>query len=158
MDHARHHPFLEYFLERIPLLKKFPTYFIFFALFGGIATIVDWGLFYLTHLRLGWHYLVSVTLTFILGTLISFSGNKYLNFQDSSKKVIRQYVTFVSLAGGGLLITYGLLIVFIDYLGIHAMLSRAMSTFIVLFYNYNSQKNITFRKTKPRLSLEQPKV
>lgn len=146
MNNGRHHPYLEYFLLKIPLFQKFPTHFIFFAFFGGIATIVDWSVFYVTHFRLGWHYLASVTLTFILGTLISFSGNKYLNFQDKSKKVIRQYVTFVTLAGGGLLLTYGLLITFIDYFNIHAMVARAMATFIVLFYNYFSQKHITFKK------------
>lgn len=131
---------------KLPWFEKFPTHFIFFAFFGGIATAVDWSVFYVTHLRLGWHYLQSVTLTFILGTLISFSGNKYLNFQDSSKKIIRQYVIFASLAAVGLLITYGLLTIFIEYLHLHAMVARAISTFIVLFYNYFSQKHITFNK------------
>lgn len=145
MSKNRHHPYLEYLLIKLPFLEKLPTQFLFFAFFGGLATLVDWGLFYLTHIRLGWHYLFSVTLTFILGSLISFSGNKYFNFCDSSRQVVRQYTLFVTVAGVGLLITYGLLIVLIDKLGLPAMAARIITTGLVLFYNYFSQKNITFK-------------
>lgn len=146
MIDARHHHYLEYLLIKIPFLQKFPTYFIFFAFFGGIATLADWSIFYFTHLRLGWHYIVSVTLSFVFGSLISFLGNKYLNFQDPSKKVLQQYLLFVSLALVGLLITYGLLFIFIERFRLHPMIARVLSTAIMLFYNYFSQKHITFKQ------------
>ncbi|OGL83918.1 hypothetical protein A3H11_04915 [Candidatus Uhrbacteria bacterium RIFCSPLOWO2_12_FULL_47_10] len=143
----KHHPFLEYFIANIPFLQKLPTHFIFFAFFGGIATIVDWGIFYITHYRIGWHYLAGVTLSFVFGSLISFLGNKYLNFCDSSKRVLLQYGIFIGVASSGLLITYGILTILIGRLGLHAMLARMISTFLVLFYNYFSQKNITFKRS-----------
>lgn len=142
----KHHPLLERVLERIPFLARLPTHFLFFAILGGIATLVDWSVFYLTHLHFGWHYLASVTLTFTLGVLITFFGNKYLNFYDSSKAITRQLLLFTCISGGGLIITYGLLVLFIDYAGFHAMVARGTATLIVLFYNYFSQRHITFRQ------------
>jgi len=143
-----HHPWLECLLLKIPCLQKLPTHFIFFAFFGGLATVIDWTLFYFTHFKLGWYYQSSVTLTFIIGTLISFLGNRYLNFCDTSKKILSQYGLFISLALVGLFLTYGLMFVFINQLKLHAMLARILATFLVLFYNYNSQKHITFRPSQ----------
>ena len=128
--------------------KLYNSQFIRYSLFGGIATIVDWGLFYLFNYWLGIHYAFSVSVSYFCGTITNFTLNKYYNFKNNYKNIIKQYSLFLVIALIGLLITLGLMSFFIEILKLSAIISRIIATAIVLIYNYFGQKNITFKILK----------
>lgn len=144
------------------LLKKFdlkgifilPTtngflQFVRYAFVGGIATLVDWGVFYVLD-RLHVYYLIAAAAGFIGGLIVNFILSKLLVFKASIAKTglggeLLGY-TLIGLAGLG--ITMGLMYIFKDLMGISAMLSKIISTFIVLLWNYFARKLLLYRKTE----------
>ena len=140
-----HHPRIERVLVRYPRLQKLPTNLLLFVFTGGVATIMDWGIFYATNLRLGWHYLTSVTLSSAIGSLTSFSANKYITFHEPNRKFLPQYGVFLIGTAGALLLTYVLLILLIDHSGMKAFPARILVTFLVMFYNFFFHKHVTYR-------------
>ena len=116
-----------------------------YMIFGGIATIIDWGSFALTHYSLGWHYSLSVLLSFSLGSITNFTLNKYLNFKNKSKRILLQSAIYLSIAMLVLIITLCFMAIFIDILNLPVMIARIITTAIVLFYNFLGHKYITFK-------------
>jgi hypothetical protein len=53
-------------------VKLLPSFFS-YALCGGLATVFDWGSFYIASYLLHWHYLLAVTISFSLGTIVNYS-------------------------------------------------------------------------------------
>lgn len=132
------------------LIKKindifFSRVFFVYILFGGLATIVDWGSYALGIYYFKWHYVLAVTFAFILGSLVNFTLNKYLNFKNEYKKVHYQFMIYMIIATIGLTITILLMWFFIEVIGIDKFISRVITTAITLIYNFLGHRFITFR-------------
>ena len=133
----------------IKLFKIFASrQFLAYLLFGGIATIVDWGTYWLFLYSLGLHYSLAVTFSFMLGSLTNFSLNKYLNFKNRYKKLHNQFVLYLLIAIIGLLFTILLMWICIELLSIDEFLARVIATAITLIYNFLGHKFITFNLLK----------
>jgi len=118
--------------------------FCYYVLFAGLATIIDWSTFYILVKSFDISYLISVFLSYSLGIIANFSLNKYFNFKNKYPKVLFQLIIFIIGALGGLFITFILMILLIQIVGINEIISRMIATFIILFYSYAYQKNVTF--------------
>jgi len=118
--------------------------FLLFVFFGAVTTLVDWGLFALSFYFLHWSYVYGIMLSFVGGAATSFSLNKYVNFKNTYKKTHYQFALFVTIALVGFFITWGLMYLFIEQLGIHPMLSRMISATLLLAYNYICHTYLTF--------------
>jgi putative flippase GtrA len=118
--------------------------FLRYVFLAGLATLVDWSAFALGIYRLNLHYLPSVILAFSLGSFFNFILNKYLNFKNSYKKLHLQFGAFLTVALIGLLPTIALMYLLIDFLLLPQLLSRIITTGIVLFYSFFGHKYITF--------------
>ena len=125
-------------------MKKLASTFVVYGFVGAIATIVDWGSFYVMNSTFGWHYILAVCISFILGSVTNFSLNKHITFKNTSKKLIRQYLlhTFVSILS--LSVTILLMLWFIQGFHMIKFPARMLTTFIVLFFNFFMHKYLTF--------------
>lgn len=117
------------------------TEFIRYALVGGICTILDFLTLYLLTTLGGLRYLLSSSLSFVLGVVLNWLLCTYWIF--AFHKIKQQAVEFfyyvlISLVGLGLNVL--LMWLFTDICGVWFMLSKLMAAVITLFYNFFARK------------------
>lgn len=133
---------------KIKLQQAFLSTFFCYMLCGGLATIFDWGSFYLLNNVIKWDYLAAVSISFILGTVVNFSTNKMLTFKNHYKNIPLQFTVFLGGAFSALLLTYIQMVVSIEYFHLSPMRARIMITAVMLFYNFVYHKLFTFGRFK----------
>lgn len=119
-----------------------------YSIAGAIATIVDWGSFYILNSLLALNYVLAVCVSFTLGSLTNFSLNKHITFKNKYKKIVRQYMLHISVSIVSLGVTILIMFLLINKLQFAALNARVLTTFIVLFINYFMHKHITFGMLK----------
>jgi putative flippase GtrA len=130
------------------ITKEMLVRFVTFTVCGGLATICDWGAFYVAAYLIKLNYLLAVSLSFSLGAIVNYILNKIITFNNLYKNIPVQFIVFISGALSALLLTYLQLIILIEYLDYSAMNSRMISSGIMLFYNFFYHKSLTFGKLK----------
>lgn len=113
---------------------------------GGIAFVADGAtLFVLT--ELGLHYLLSAAVAFLVGLIVNFSLSKLLIFTKASKVTtpLGEFVTFGMIGLIGLGLTELLMYLFTDVIGFYYMLSKVVSSVIVLGWNFIARKLTLYR-------------
>jgi len=113
---------------------------------GGLATIVDWGSFYLLAISAGINYQVALIISFILGSITNYILNKFFTFQCKSKKIAGQLSMHLTISGVSLLINMGLMYILVSTFSIGKMPSRVAITLIMLVVNFFMHKHLTFNK------------
>lgn len=113
---------------------------------GGIATIVDWGVFYLLSEELHFYYQLALVVSFVFGSLTNFLLNKVITFQCKSKKIVGQVGVHLAISFVSLLMSVGLMFVMVEIVLVDKMISRVFVTFIMLFVNFFMHKYLTFNK------------
>jgi putative flippase GtrA len=126
----------------------FSRTFFTYIIFGGLATIFVWGIFYLSTYTFEYNYLLSTLLGFSVGSIVNFSLNKYINFKNRYQKIKYQFALFLVIAIIGLGISFFIMWNFVGVLHFDKMISRILTTGIVLIYNFLGHKYITFRLLK----------
>ena len=118
-----------------------------YAIVGGIATVVDWGALYLLTEFAHMHHLVSAIFSFILGLLTNFLLSKRFVCNGSKTRVngLVEFAGYAAIGVIGLGITELILFLLTDLLGLHYMISKAIATVVVLFWNYLARKLAFYR-------------
>ena len=115
-------------------------------LFVGVAaTIIDFVFLYALTEWLGFWYLLSATISFILAAAANYVLNKIWTFQNKDKKIARQFMIFIGVAIVGLAINNSILYVGVEYFGLWYMFSKVLATVASLIWNFIGHKYITFR-------------
>lgn len=120
------------------MLKIFKQIFK-FGIIGLIATIIDWTIFFVLNSIVNIQYLISGLIAF----LFSFIFNYILSIKwvfDVKKESFLILAKFVILSFVGLGLNELLLFLFIDKLLIKVMISKVLSSFIVMIYNFITRK------------------
>ena len=110
--------------------------FIKYCLVGGCSTVIDWCTYALLYLCLGINYLPATTCGFIIGLITNFILSKEFVFTQASKYK-HEFIIYGII---GLVITAILMIIFVDLIALNALLARAITTILVLFWNYLARK------------------
>lgn len=121
--------------------------FIRYIFVGGIATVVDWSILYILTSICEIHYLVSAIIAFVAGLIINFILAKLLVFKANEVRV-NSYIEFISYAIIGIIglgITELILYSLTNFIGLYYMISKAIATIIVLFWNYIARKIILYK-------------
>ncbi len=121
----------------------------FYLLFGGLSTLVNVGVFYVSFEKLGISNVPSVIIAWLFAVIFAFITNKIWVFGSKSferKTFVREAVSFF-----GCRILTGLLDVFIMYLSVdvfnlNAIVWKVISNLIVIVLNYIASKLLIFRK------------
>lgn len=147
--------FIDFFY---PAFKKFmPLQTFRYAVCGGTNTLIGLTIYYI-----GFHYIfdkenfdagfivfkahnASLFLSGVFSFSFGFILNKFLVFSDSYLKgriqLFRYFLAFIL----NLIINYFALNIFITYLHFEPVSAQVISTVIVIFISYITQKNFTFR-------------
>jgi putative flippase GtrA len=135
--------------ERVTKMKnKMSATFCYYVCCGGIATIFDWGSFYIASYTLQLNYITAVLISFIIGSTINYSTNKIFTFNNNYNNISLQFAVFLVGSISALILTFIQMIIFVEYLHIDRMVSRILVTGIMLFYNFEFHKVYTFGKLK----------
>ena len=120
--------------------------FIRFILVGGSVTFLDWILFYVLSIKLGIYYQLAIVMGFVIAMTVNFILSKTFTYRSKSKKIIKEYFIYAGISVISLICTMGLMFVFVELAFLDKMLSKVITTGIMLFINYLIHKNITFNK------------
>lgn len=131
-----------------------------FALVGGVNFLLDLGilnlLIFLTGIASGWLYSVFKGVSFIVAVINSYVLNKFWTFreQKQSKKVAKEFLTFIIVSLIGLVINNIIASFLVNYLGPQAGISENLwasigaitASIIGMFWNFLGYKFIVFKK------------
>ncbi|PIQ24763.1 hypothetical protein COW36_23620 [bacterium (Candidatus Blackallbacteria) CG17_big_fil_post_rev_8_21_14_2_50_48_46] len=135
----------------LQFLKRQTTFFRYVAV-GILGTAVDLGTLYLlTHLsgidpRKSWLFPFFVTLAFLFAVVNNYILNRLWTFESRGNQVSSEFFRFFLVSLGGLALTQALMWVFVSLLGVWYMLAKALTSMLVLVWNFGLNKFWTFRK------------
>jgi len=126
-------------------LKNNYIYFIRYVLLAGIATVIDFLVLYsLTEYAHVW-YFISSALSYLCGMVTNFALNKIFNFANRSRKIIRQFSVFASVALVGLALNQLIIYLLVEHSGLWYIYAKFISVMIVMIYSFIGHKKLTFK-------------
>jgi putative flippase GtrA len=126
------------------MMNESAKLFLGYVFFGGIAALVDVGLLYFFTEFFGFHYLISAIFSYIFGMITNYSLNKFFNFKNKSRKIVRQFGLFIVVALIGLGLNQFILWILVEFIGLWYILAKIISIFLVMFWNFLGHKKLTF--------------
>lgn len=121
------------------------TQLIRYVIVGGLAFIVDYSLLYLLTEYVGIHYLFSATISFIAGLIINYLLSIHWVFRQSKlKNRMWEFIIFAIIGLVGLGINNLFLYLLTQYLHLHYLISKLITTTIVMLWNFLGRRIILF--------------
>lgn len=140
--HRLYIPFLPARLVR--LINKFET-FVLYSIIGGMALIIDVGLFTaldgLTELSV----VISNALSMTVAMLYSFVMNAYFNFRTRTG-LAKRFISFTLITGLGFIISSAMLWVLSEIMGLNSVLVKSMTLPVVFLVQFSLNSKFTFKK------------
>lgn len=122
-------------------MKKLMAQIVKFGFVGMLSFLIDYGiLVFLTEI-VGIHYLISSGISFSVSVIVNYILSITYVFdskKDNSK--IKEFVIFVILSIGGLLINQIIMWICVDMLAVYYMVSKIGATAVVMVYNFITRK------------------
>ena len=129
-----------------------------YLIFGGLTTVVDWGLSFLLYYF--WGDAIEANAILVHGAnviawaaavLFAFVTNRIWVFESQKKGFLPIFGELGSFAGGRimtLLLQEAIFVVFFDIMGISEFIVKLIAAVLVIILNYFISKLIVFRKKK----------
>ena len=127
-------------------LKQTCMAFMRYLLAGGLGFVIDYGALTLCYEILGIHYLISAIAGFSLGLVFVYiSSNRWVfSKRRLSNKAWLEFLLFAIIGIIGLGLTVLFMYFFVDICGIHPLIAKLFTTFLVLLWNFGSRKVILY--------------
>ncbi len=126
------------------IAKKYAVIFK-YAVVGCIGTAIDLGTLYVFVDLLHLHLLFSTAMSFVLAVINNFILNKYWTFRNMSRNIRKQFIKFLIVSVIGLLLTEICMAFFVYRLKLWYMLSKLITSGLVLMWNFIANKYWTFK-------------
>jgi putative flippase GtrA len=113
---------------------------------GGIAAVVDIGLFFLFASVWGFNYLLVGAGSFTVAAVVNYQLTIRHVFASGTRFTRRkEFVCVYLVSFMGLLLNQGILYLAVDIFSLDMMLSKCMAIGLVFFWNYLARKHFVFR-------------
>ena len=148
MQKAGQENFLQYSFNK---LFRLPTNNFFIHLFrytiaGGSAALVDWLLYYLAIILLGFHYLLAAFISFIVATAVNYIASATWVFVGNGRFNRKTEISLIYIISAtGLIINFVCLTFLIEIFYIHFLWSKIIATGIVFIWNFTIRKFYVFK-------------
>lgn len=124
--------------------KNLRDFFIYMVV-GGIATPVEWLLFYCFEDIFSWHYIVSTVLAYIIATFTNWAVGRILLFKKTEKGLLYEIAGIYAASVIGLLLNLAIMWIMVELLNINSMLSKITATGLVFIWNYLIRKKVIYK-------------
>lgn len=135
---------------KIPNNKNIIGQFLRYFVTGGLAFIVDFGVFALSLYYFEIHYLVSNLIGLMAGNVVNYLLSIGWVFSSEKRKMekhrLLEITVFVLISLFGMGLNEFLMYLFVGILVIQEMVSKIVAAIIVLLYNFFARKYILFKK------------
>lgn len=126
--------------------------FLRYLVTGGLAFVVDFGLFALCLYVFDWHYLLANLMGLLAGLVINYMLSVAWVFNGCKrvleKKKSAEFAIFAIIGFVGVGLNQLCMFIMIDYLSWQEMLSKMIAAGIVLMWNFGGRKLLLFRSKK----------
>lgn len=114
---------------------------------GGFAFLVDYGLLVLLTEAFGLHYLISATISFIAGLVVNYLiSTRWIFLNSKIENKWAEFAIYSIIGIIGLILNNLLLYIFTDLAHIFYMISKLLTTALVMIWNFVARKIILFNK------------
>ena len=121
--------------------KKLLNQIFKFIIVGGIATVIDYIIFFIMHDILHIGTLVSNIMSFSISVIYNYIASvKWVFDVDKDKDKKQQFIIFIVLSVIGLGINTGIVYLLIDVLKVYSLISKVVATGIVMVFNFITRK------------------
>lgn len=135
---------------KIPNNKNIIGQFLRYFVTGGLAFIVDFGVFALSLYYFEIHYLVSNLIGLMAGNVVNYLLSIGWVFSSEKRKMekhrLLEITVFVLISLFGMGLNEFLMYLFVGVLVVQEMISKIVAAIIVLLYNFFARKYILFKK------------
>lgn len=139
---------LKELLSNKTLFGQFSRYVV----IGGLAFVVDFGLFALCLYTFKWHYLLANLAGLVAGLVVNYILSISWAFSGCERKLenkkVAEFAVFSLVGITAVGINEFLMLVMVDAFKWQEMLSKVVAAAIVLMWNFGGRKLILFRKVK----------
>ena len=112
-----------------------------FVVVGGIATIIDWSIYFILYKFVNINPLIGNIVAFSVSIIYNYWAScKYVFKVNKNKSKERRFIEFVVFAIIGFGINELLIFIFYQKIGWNAMLVKIMATAIVMVFNFITRK------------------
>lgn len=118
--------------------------FVKYIIVGVLGLVVDLGIFYLMNKQMEINYVISNVTSSSLAVIHNFIWNSYFTFNVTNRK-IRRFISFYLIAVVGMVVSTGLLALFIDGLKTDSMIAKSISIIFIAILQFFLNKKLTFR-------------
>ncbi|NMA51088.1 MAG: GtrA family protein [Mollicutes bacterium] len=125
-------------------MNKLVNQILKFGLVGGIAFLIDFCIFAIL-VKIGIHYLIAQIISFFISLIFNYIASIKWVF-NAKKQTKKEALLFLFLAIIGLGINELLLYIGISILNIDTLLTKLISTMLVMIYNFITRKLIIEKK------------
>lgn len=133
-------------LNLLKLLISKYCQLIVYCIIGCTGATLDFAVYaLLTACRIGMHYQLANFLSVSVGIINNFFWNCYFNFKMKDR-ILKRLTSFYSIGMLGWALSAGSLWLFIEIMGVNAIVSKLGTIFIVTVVQFCLNKFITFRR------------
>ena len=112
-----------------------------FIIVGGIATVIDYVLFFILHELLGINTIISNIISFTVSVIYNYIASvKWVFEVDESKDKKQQFIIFIVFSILGLLINTGIVYLCTDIIKLYSLIGKVIATSIVMIFNFITRK------------------
>ena len=116
-----------------------------YLIVGALATVVEWGTFYILNAKLCVYYMLATALSFIASTFANWIFGRFILFRNSSQSKIKELAKIYTVSIAGLLMNLLLMYLFIEKLNFWEMYSKIFATGIVFVWNFLIRKLLIYK-------------
>lgn len=118
-----------------------------YGIVGGLAFVADYGSLWVLTEYCHLHYLVSAALAFIIGLMVNYILSTAWVFTERRyNNIILEIILFSIIGIIGLLFNELLIYFIVEFLSMHYMFGKIVSTIVVFFWNFFARKYLLFHK------------
>lgn len=117
-----------------------------YLIVGVIATISEWGVFYLTDDIFNIHYMFATTIAYIISTFVNWIVGRLIVFKNTDKSIFFELFCVYMASIIGLLLNLLIMWFAVGFFGIQEMISKIIATCLVFIWNFLIRKLFIYKK------------